>query len=115
MRRMEKITGRSDDLMIVRGVNVFPTQVEELVLSVEGLTPYFQCVLERPHRLDELTIVVEAAPSVRDRRWPELGDALAGLVKHRIGVSAGVRVVEPGGIERSLGKARRIVDNRPRA
>jgi phenylacetate-CoA ligase len=115
MRRMEKVTGRSDDLMIVRGVNVFPTQVEELVLSIEGLTPYFQCVLERPHRLDELTILVEAAPSVRDRRWPELGDALAGLVKRRIGVSAGVRVVEPGGIERSLGKARRIVDNRPRA
>jgi len=113
MRRMEKVTGRSDDLMIVRGVNVFPTQVEELVLSIEGLTPYFQCVLDRPHRLDELTIVVEAAPDVRDGRWPELGDTLAGLVKRRIGVTAGVRVVAPGGIERSLGKARRIVDNRP--
>jgi phenylacetate-CoA ligase len=114
MSRMEKVTGRSDDLMIVRGVNVFPTQVEELVLSVEGLTPYFQCVLQRPHRLDELTIVVEAAPDVRARRWPELGDMLASLVKHRIGVSAAVRVVEPGGIERSVGKARRIVDERPR-
>jgi phenylacetate-CoA ligase len=114
MRRMEKVTGRSDDLMIVRGVNVFPTQVEELVLSIEGLTPYFQCVLERPHRLDELTVVVEAAPDVSDDRWPELGDVLAGLVKRRIGVTAAVRVVQPGGIERSLGKARRIVDNRPR-
>jgi phenylacetate-CoA ligase len=115
MRRMEKITGRSDDLMIVRGVNVFPTQVEELVLSVEGLTPYFQCVLERPHRMDELTVVVEAAPGVPDAGWPDLGDTVASLVKHRIGVTASVRVVQPGGIERSLGKARRIVDNRPRA
>jgi phenylacetate-CoA ligase len=114
MRRMEKITGRSDDLMIVRGVNVFPTQVEELVLSVKGLTPYFQCVLERPHRMDELTVVVEAAPDVPDAGWPELGDRVASLVKHRIGVTASVRVVQPGGIERSLGKARRIVDNRPR-
>ncbi|HET8616929.1 MAG TPA: phenylacetate--CoA ligase PaaK [Actinomycetales bacterium] len=114
MRRMEKVTGRSDDLMIVRGVNVFPTQVEELVLSVEGLTPYFQCVLERPHRLDELTVVVEAAPDVPDTRWPDLGDTVASLVKRRIGVTAAVRVVQPGGIERSLGKARRIVDNRPR-
>ncbi len=114
MRRMEKITGRSDDLMIVRGVNVFPTQIEELVLSVEGLTPYFQCVLDRPHRLDELTVVVEAAPDVPDPRWPDLGDVVASLVKRRIGVTAAVRVVQPGGIERSLGKARRIVDNRPR-
>jgi phenylacetate-CoA ligase len=114
MRRMEKVTGRSDDLMIVRGVNVFPTQIEELVLSVEGLTPYFQCVLDRPHRLDELTVVVEAAPSAPDTRWPELGDVVASLVKRRIGVTAAVRVVAPGGIERSLGKARRIVDNRPR-
>ncbi|KNX39653.1 phenylacetate--CoA ligase [Luteipulveratus halotolerans] len=65
MRRIEKITGRSDDLMIVRGVNVFPTQIEEIVLELPGLTPFFQCVLTRPDRLDELTVRVEAEPTVK--------------------------------------------------
>ena len=62
MRRMEKITGRSDDMLIVRGVNLFPTQVEELILRVAGLSPHFQLVLSRPNRLDELTVRVEARP-----------------------------------------------------
>ena len=115
MRRMEKITGRTDDMMIVRGVNVFPTQVEELVLALPGLTPYFQCVLTRPGRLDELEVVVEAAEDAAASSYPELGRELAGRIKDRIGVTAAVRVVEPGGIERSVGKARRIVDQRPQA
>jgi phenylacetate-CoA ligase len=113
MRRMEKVTGRTDDLMIVRGVNVFPTQVEELVLALPELSPYFQCVLTRPGRLDELEIVTEAAEGVTDTSYGELARRLAGRVKDRIGVTAAVRVVPPGGIERSVGKARRILDHRP--
>jgi phenylacetate-CoA ligase len=112
MRRMEKVTGRTDDMMIVRGVNVFPTQVEELVLALPGLSPYFQCVLTRPDRLDALEIVAEAGEDVPTSSYEGLGRELAGRVKERIGVTASVRVVPPGGIERSVGKARRIVDQR---
>jgi phenylacetate-CoA ligase len=114
LRRMEKVTGRTDDMMIVRGVNVFPTQVEELVLAMPGLTPYFQCVLTRPNRLDELEVVVEAGEDVAAASYERLGRELAGRIKDRVGVTAAVRVVEPGGIERSVGKARRIVDRRPK-
>ncbi len=112
MRRMAKVTGRSDDLMIVRGVNVFPTQIEEIVLEIQGLTPHFQCVLTRPGRMDELAVNVEREPGVSDERAVELGRELAHHVKNRIGTTAQVNVVEPGGIERSVGKARRIVDQR---
>ncbi len=112
MRRIEKITGRSDDLMIVRGVNVFPTQIEELILGLDGLTPYFQCILTRPGRMDELTINVEAVPTVDDTRRAALAAELAHLIKSRIGTSATVEIVGPDGIERSVGKARRIVDKR---
>jgi phenylacetate-CoA ligase len=113
MRRMEKITGRTDDMMIVRGVNVFPTQIEELVLATPGLTPYFQCVLTRPGRMDELTVVVEGEAGLGDVEREALARKVSGLIKHRIGITAAVRVVEPGGVERSIGKARRIVDQRP--
>ncbi|KQX62191.1 phenylacetate--CoA ligase [Angustibacter sp. Root456] len=113
MRRMEKITGRTDDMMIVRGVNVFPTQIEELVLATPGLTPYFQCVLTRPGRMDELTVLVEAEEGLGSAEREGLGRQVSGMIKHRIGITAGVRVVEPGGVERSIGKARRIVDQRP--
>jgi phenylacetate-CoA ligase len=116
MRRMEKITGRSDDMLIVRGVNLFPTQVEELILRVAGLSPHFQLVLSRPNRLDELTVRVEARPdaaSAEDRARSE--DALAGLIKETIGVAAAVDVLEPDLIERSAGKAQRVLDLRPGA
>ena len=113
-RRMEKVTGRTDDLMIVRGVNVFPTQVEELVLAEEGLAPYFQCVLTRPGRLDELTLLVETLAPADDDAKAAVARRLAGRVKERIGTSVTVEVRDPGGIERSVGKARRIVDQRPR-
>ncbi len=112
MRRMQKITGRTDDMMIVRGVNVFPTQIEELVLASGGLTPYFQCVLTRPGRLDELTVLVEASDDVAAAEHEALGAGLAAQIKDRIGVSAAVEVLAPGGVERSIGKARRIVDHR---
>ena len=107
MRRIEKITGRSDDMIILRGVNLFPTQIEELILRVPELSPHFQCVLTRPSRLDELTIRVEHRPGANAD--PE---TLATLVKQTIGVTVHVEVVPPGSIERSLGKARRILDNR---
>jgi phenylacetate-CoA ligase len=113
VRRIEKVTGRSDDMVILRGVNLFPSQVEELILRVPELSPHFQLVLSRPHRLDELTVRVEARPEAAgadERR--RAGVALAGLVKESIGVTVDADVVEPGAIERSLGKAVRIVDLR---
>jgi phenylacetate-CoA ligase len=113
-RRMEKITGRSDDLMIVRGVNVFPTQVEELVLDESALAPYFQCVLTRPGRLDELTVVVESHEVLGDADKDAVAARLVTRIKERIGTTARVEVRDPGGIERSVGKARRVVDQRPR-
>jgi phenylacetate-CoA ligase len=114
MRRMEKITGRSDDMLIVRGVNLFPTQVEELILRVPGLSPHFQLVLSRPKRLDELTVRVEARPdaaSADERLRSE--QALTALIKENIGVTAAVDVLEPDLIERSAGKAQRVLDLRP--
>ena len=111
MRRMAKVTGRTDDMMIVRGVNVFPTQIEELLLRVPGLAPHYQCVLDRPGRLDELTVRVESRPGAGDPAGP--ARALADLVKQSVGVSVRVEVLPPEALERSAGKARRIVDNRP--
>jgi phenylacetate-CoA ligase len=113
MRRMEKISGRSDDMIIVRGVNLFPTQVEELILRIPGLSPHFELVLARPTRLDEMTVRVEARPqsaSPEDRA--SLGLRLSRSIKDGIGVTADVEVVEPQTIERSVGKARRVIDTR---
>src|ERR1043166_8685929 len=100
-------------MIILRGVNLFPSQVEELVLRIPGLSPHFQLVLASPHRLDELPVRVEARPdaaSADARR--RSGAALAALVKDVIGVTVEVDAVEPGAIERSLGKAVRVVDLR---
>ena len=115
MRRMEKVTGRSDDMMIVRGVNVFPTQIEEQILKVKGLSGHYQVVLTRENRLDEMEVMVEAAPDAAsaDTRAASAA-ALAALIKNNIGSSAKVTVLEPGGVERSQGKARRVVDKRAR-
>ncbi|MBV8302379.1 MAG: phenylacetate--CoA ligase [Candidatus Dormibacteraeota bacterium] len=111
MRRMERITGRTDDMIILRGVNVFPTQVEELILRTGGLTPHFQLVLARPRRLDEMTVVVEArADATGDAA--AMGGRLAASIKERIGVTVQVDVVQPGTVERSTGKAKRVVDRR---
>ncbi len=112
MRRIGKVMGRSDDMMIVRGVNVFPTQIEELILATPGLSPHFQCVLTRPDRLDELTVRVERRPGVDGDVAATAGPALEALVKNRIGVTITVHVTEPDGIERSQGKMRRIIDER---
>ena len=110
-RRMEKVTGRTDDMMIVRGVNVFPSQVEEQILAVDGLAPHYLCVLTRPGSLDELTVRVEAVDESYD---VGLGPRLEERIKQRVGVTARVEVLAPYGLERSLGKAKRISDQRPR-
>lgn len=112
MRRMEKVTGRSDDMMIVRGVNLFPTQIEELVLRTPALTPHFQCVLTRPARMDELTVRVERRPDATPESAVAAGRQLAEQCKHALGVTVQVEVVDPDAIERSMGKMRRILNQR---
>ena len=117
MRRMEKITGRSDDMMIVRGVNVFPTQIEELLLKQHALAPHYQIVLTKEGPLDVLTLNVEPCPETA----PDIGlldqakAALAYDIKALIGVSAVIQVLGVNGIERSVGKARRVIDRRKAA
>jgi phenylacetate-CoA ligase len=111
-RRMEKVTGRSDDMMIIRGVNVFPTQIEELILARPTLAPHFQCVLTRPGRLDELEVLVETRSTMDTSQRERVSAELAGQIKARIGVTVSVTVVPPDTVERSVGKMRRIVDNR---
>jgi len=113
MRRIEKITGRTDDMMILRGVNVFPTQIEELVLGVPELTPHFQCVLTREGNMDALTVRIERNEHVGLEAARAAGRHVAELVKRTIGVTVGVEVTDPDTIERSMGKMKRIVDQRP--
>ena len=114
MRRMQKVTGRTDDMIILRGVNLFPTQIEELILTVPAMAPQFQCVLERPDRMDTLTVRVEARPDAAISDHAAASSALQKLVKNKIGVTVEVSVLEPGGLERSIGKARRLIDQRPK-
>ena len=114
MRRIEKITGRSEDMMIIRGVNVFPTQVEEIMLRDAALAPHYQIEITRPRNLDEMAVIVERAPSAGSADGDAAGQRLAHLIKNLIGVTADVKVLPPGGVERSLGKAKRIVDKRPK-
>jgi phenylacetate-CoA ligase len=111
-RRMEKVTGRSDDMMIIRGVNVFPTQIEELILRMPALAPHFQCVLTRPERLDELEVRVEARTVLSDVDSTALATQLADRAKQAVGVSITVTVLAPDSVERSIGKMKRIVDHR---
>lgn len=114
MRRMEKITGRSDDMMIVRGVNVFPTQIEELILKQAELAPHYQCILTREGPLDALTVAVEASQGVAHEGSAARGAAerLAHDIKAYIGTSARIELRPSGGIERSAGKAKRVLDQR---
>ncbi|MFE3522633.1 phenylacetate--CoA ligase PaaK [Streptomyces sp. NPDC059161] len=112
-RRMERITGRSDDLVILRGVNLFPTQIEEIVLRTPGVAPHFQLRLTRQGRLDALTVRVEARADTPPERREAAARSIVAAVKDGIGVSVEVEVVDPGTIERSVGKFKRIVDLRP--
>jgi phenylacetate-CoA ligase len=111
-RRMAKVTGRTDDMMIVRGVNVFPSQIEEQLLAVAGLSPHYLCVLTRPGRLDELTVQVERAETTGEGEVAALGRDLERRVKDRVGVTIRAQVLAPHSLERSLGKAKRISDQR---
>jgi len=113
MRRMDKITGRSDDMLIIRGVNVFPSQIEELVLKVEGLAPHYQLVVDREGHLDALSVTVELRDGVSEGLADPLGAELREHIKTYVGVATRVDIVPPGGVERSLGKAKRVVDRRP--
>ena len=115
-RRMEKVTGRSDDMMIIRGVNVFPTQVEELLLRCQGLSPHYLIELSREERLDVATIFVEARPECAEAAARNAEAAsLAMHIRNNIGIGISVMVRDPGTIERSAGKARRVVDKRPKS
>jgi len=112
MRRMARVTGRSDDMIILRGVNVFPTQIEEILLTVPGLAPHFQLVLTREGRRDELTVQVEARPGLPAEGREAAAAALAGRVRDSIGIGVRAVVTAAGTLERSAGKARRVIDQR---
>lgn len=114
MRRIEKITGRSDDMIILRGVNVFPTQIEEQILKCAGLAPHFQIELIRKDRMDAMTVHVEctAGRAEKEARLTAARE-LAHHIKSVVGVSADIEVHDPGEVARSEGKAKRVVDNRP--
>ena len=115
MRRMAKITGRSDDMLIIRGVNVFPSQVEEQVLRCPGLAPHFIIEICRPDRLDEVTLLVEARSEREALVREQYASQLAVFVKEVIGISAKVDVRRPGELDRSTGKANRVRDFRHRS
>ena len=113
MRRIEKITGRSDDMIILRGVNVFPTQIEEQLMKVPGLAPHFQIELTREGRMDAMTVLTEAAETATDADARQANAAdLSARIKDVVGVSTRVQVADPGGVARSQGKAVRVVDRR---
>ena len=113
MRRMGKILGRTDDMMIIRGVNVFPSQIEELLLQQSSLAPHYQLVLTREMHLDQLEVLVETREDVRHGDGIRGGTSLEHMIKSLIGISCVVTVLPPNGVERTLvGKARRIVDKR---
>ena len=113
-RRMERITGRSDDMIVLRGVNVFPTQIEEILLRVPGLAPHFQLVLTARDHLDELTVHVEARAGLGEEQRAQAARALTAQVHDHVGVRVQVTVGDPDTIERSAGKMRRVVDQRNR-
>jgi phenylacetate-CoA ligase len=115
MRRMERVMGRSDDMLIIRGVNVFPSQIEAVLAQEKRLAPHYVLELRRPERLDELDVVVETRPDagkLSDTERAELAKAAEHLIKVYVGVTTRVRVVDPGTIERSQGKAKRVIDLR---
>ena len=116
MRRMEKVTGRSDDMIILRGVNVFPTQIEEALMATPGLAPHFQIELSRPDRMDQMRVICECADaSVSNEARAIAAKAMSAQIKQTVGISVAIEVADVGGVARSEGKAVRIVDNRPKS
>jgi phenylacetate-CoA ligase len=114
MRRMDRIKGRSDDMLIIRGVNVFPSQIEAALAGEAAFAPHYVLEVTRPGQLDELDIVVETRTALEPGAATQLGKQAMHLIKSQVGVTARVRVVAPGSIERSQGKAKRVIDKRPR-
>jgi phenylacetate-CoA ligase len=112
MRRIAKITGRTDDMLIIRGVNVFPSQIEELILKCPGLAPHYEIEITRPHRLDEVLVTVEGRPELPAREHEAEAGILAHKLKSMIGISAHIKVQVSGSIQRSSGKASRVTDRR---
>ncbi|CEA09023.1 Phenylacetate-coenzyme A ligase [Arthrobacter saudimassiliensis] len=112
MRRMGRITGRNDDMIILRGVNLFPSQIEEIALRVPGLSPHFQLEITRPDRMDELTVKIERREDCTSEAAVAAAATLKKEIKIHIGSSCGIQVVEPGSLARSSGKLRRIYDLR---
>ena len=115
MRRMEKVTGRSDDMIILRGVNVFPTQIEEVLLATDWCGRHFIIELTREGRMDEMTVLAESRPE----HWDGNGlnahtDKVAAFIKNTIGITTRITIVAPETLERSLGKAKRVYDKRPK-
>jgi len=114
MRRMAKVTGRTDDMLIIRGVNVFPSQIEELILRQAQLTPHYVLEVSREGTLDQLTVKVEPHRDVADQRvaCQRAATDLQRQIKSYIGVTASVVICDPGTVERSIGKAKRVIDAR---
>jgi phenylacetate-CoA ligase len=112
---MAKISGRTDDMLIVRGVNVFPSQIEAVLLQVEGVEPHYQIIVDRQNVLDDLEVWVEVSESIfadEVRRLEALSERLRRELYEMLGISARVKLVEPRSIQRSEGKAKRVIDRR---
>jgi phenylacetate-CoA ligase len=114
MRRIERIKGRSDDMLIIRGVNVFPSQIEAALAAEQLFAPHYIMEVTRPERLDELEVIVETRTALPPDAAMALADRGVHLIKAHVGVTTTVRAVAPGVIERSQGKAKRVIDKRPR-
>ncbi|MHB0871635.1 MAG: phenylacetate--CoA ligase family protein, partial [Chloroflexota bacterium] len=113
--RMDKVTGRTDDMLIVRGINVFPSQIEAVLLEVDGVEPHYQIVVDRERRLDDLEIQIEVSESVISDevgRLESLTRKVRAELESTLGIAALVKLVEPGAIPRSEGKAKRVIDRR---
>ena len=113
--KMEKVTGRSDDMLIIRGVNVFPSQIENILMESEGTEPHYQIIVDRKRAMDDIEIQVEVTPAIFSdevKKMDQLAAKLRGRIKHMLGISAQIKLVEPNTIERSAGKAKRVIDRR---
>jgi phenylacetate-CoA ligase len=114
-RRMSRVTGRTDDMLIIKGVNVFPSQIERVLFEIEGTEPHYQIVIDRKGAMDEVTVRVEAAESIffdQMRRQREMVDTIRKRLAHELGISVDVKLVEKKTLGRSEGKAKRVIDNR---
>jgi phenylacetate-CoA ligase len=114
-RRMSRVTGRTDDMLIIKGVNVFPLQIEHVLFEIEGTEPHFQIVIDRKGAMDEATVLVEAGESIffdQMRRQREMVDMIRKRLAHELGITVDVKLVEKKTLKRSEGKAKRVIDNR---